>query len=78
VSWQNSLPHHPHILLDGQQRTGINEVHAYEVLHPTILLSGPLGSQRPFPLPHKHDAAQRSSTHEEYVLFFTRHLCLQR
>ena len=40
MSGQNRLPHHPGILLDGQQRTGVNEVHAYEVLHtPTILRS---------------------------------------
>src|SRR5829696_3235455 len=36
---QNHLPHHPHILLSRQKRTGVNEVHGYEVLHPTILLS---------------------------------------
>src|SRR5215208_6913379 len=36
---QNHLPHHPGILLSRQQRTGINKVHGYEVLHPTIFLS---------------------------------------
>src|SRR5829696_5140211 len=36
---QNHLPHHPDILLSRQQRTGVNEVHGYEVLHPTLFLS---------------------------------------
>jgi hypothetical protein len=37
MSRQNPLSHHPDILLNGQQRTGINEVHGYEVLYPTYL-----------------------------------------
>src|SRR5215217_6393337 len=36
---QHHLPHHPDILLSRQQRTGVNEVHGYKVLHPAILLS---------------------------------------
>src|SRR5919107_569665 len=47
---QNHLPHHLGILLSRQQRTRVNEVHGYEVLHPTILLSLPLFPGVPFSL----------------------------
>jgi hypothetical protein len=39
MSRQNRLPHHPGELLRRQQRAGGNEVHGYEVLHLTFLLS---------------------------------------
>src|SRR5918998_6892888 len=60
MSRQDRLPHHPGILLNGQQRTGVNEVHGYEVLHPTILLSPAFPDGATF---HRNDAIQRTLAH---------------
>src|SRR5215208_4217600 len=76
---QNHLPHHLGILLSRQHRTGVNEVHGYEVLHPTLFLSPafPGGLSLDSCIVDPSEAEHMSQMHY-FCLLDERCLCLQQ